>query len=132
VTTVLLLAVVFLGLVVALPLLAGWQKLSVAYPPTAVLPVASPLAVTPYIGFPLIPVWAGVGANKEGIYLEPAFPASLLLRPAFLPWKDIVESDTRFGWSYAELRARQCPRTPVFLIRESYDGVCSRAGRSPA
>src|SRR5688572_4202291 len=92
------------ALAVALLWLGGWRELSAAYPAMPALPVGSPVAVTPYVGAPWLPFWAGVGANKDGLYLEPAFPLSLVFAPAFVPWSDITEEEATFGWRYTVLR----------------------------
>lgn len=118
------------ALAVVLPWLGGWRGLSAAYPAIPALPVGSPMAVTPYVGAPWLPFWAGVGANKEGIYLEPAFPLSFVFAPAFLPWSDIKEEEATFGWRYTVLRATRRTGTPLFFVKQSYDGLCSRSGHS--
>ena len=118
------------ALAVVLPWLGGWRRLSAAYPASPALPVRSPVAVTPYVGAPWLPFWAGVGANKEGLYLEPAFPLSLVFAPAFLPWSDISEEEATFGWRYTVVRATRSTDTPLFFVKESYDGLCSTSGHA--
>src|SRR2546425_1258982 len=80
-------------LLVLPPLLAGWGRLSRAYPPVLALPVNSPNTVTPYVGLPCFAAWVGVGTSKDGIYFEPAFPASVFMAPVFLPWAELAERD---------------------------------------
>ena len=119
-------------LAVVLPWLGGWRGLSAEYPATTALSVGSPISVTPYVGAPWLPFWAGVGANKEGLYLEPAFPLSLVFAPAFLPWSDVSEEEAAFGWVYTVLRTSRRADTPLFFVKESYDGLCSRSGHTRA
>src|SRR5688572_10209440 len=99
-----ILLALFAALGIVLPWLGGWRGLSAEYSATPALPVGSPMSVTPYVGAPWLAFWAGVGANKEGLYLEPAFPLSLVFAPAFLPWGDISEEEATFGWRYTVLR----------------------------
>jgi hypothetical protein len=121
-------ALAVVGMVLLVPLVGGWRRLSRAYPASIALPVRSPLAITPYVGTPWYPVWARVGASKLGIYLEPAFPASLVLPPLFVPWAEITAGETQLGWHYAELRASRCPSVPIYLVKDAYDQVRSRVG----
>jgi hypothetical protein len=115
------------ALIFVVPLIGGWRRLATTYPARVEVPVVSPWLWIPYVGAPWCPVWAGVGADRAGIYLEPAFPASLLLHPVFLPWSEVSESEVRFGWHYAELRPYRCT-VPVFLVKAFYDEMRSRSG----
>src|SRR5262249_10389473 len=98
------------------PLLAGWRELSRLYPPTSAVPTRSPFAVAPYVGLLRVVVWAGVGSNRDGLYFEPVFPASLFVAPVFLPWAEITERNAGVAGSFKELRGTRCPRVAIYLL----------------
>jgi hypothetical protein len=110
------------------PLLGGWRRLAAAYPAEVALPVGSPFVMIPYVGFRLLPVWAAVGANKAGIYMEPAFPASLAFRSVFVPWTEATEAHGWLRWDCAVLCPYRSPSTRLYFAKGLYDELRSRSG----
>jgi hypothetical protein len=114
---------VLLGVAAALigaPIAAGWGRLGKAYPADDAPPV-DPLLHGPYFRSVLCPVWAGVAADRRGLYLVPVLPAALCMRAVPIPWDEMAETERSFGWRWIEVRGRRVPELAVYIIGEFYD-----------
>ncbi len=107
--------------------MGGWKRLQRHYRASIELPTRGPYIRYLYLGLPyLLPAWARVSASKQGIYLEPVFPATLFFKAILLPWNELTFSSVDVGWKFTKIEPRGAPHSVVHLFDDYFRELQSR------